>query len=134
MAKGKSSVDKYYDNLVEQDRVDTLFKPLEKENEKHLQEIEQLKFILKNCYYNKNRLIEEINRSNAGFGFSDKETLKRIANSIGLKSETELEMGIPITFWADILMFEFHAFVSNVIRCCNFLTIFKLKNVDEIQI
>lgn len=138
MAEGKipietsSKVD--YDKLVGQDRVDVIFKPLEKEHGKHLQEIEELEFLFRNCCYNKNRLIEEIDRSRAGFGFPNNETAKKFADSMGIKKPKDrFEMGIPITLWADIIIFEFHAFLSNIIRCCNFLAIFKLKNVDKIQ-
>ena len=124
----------YYDKLVQQDRVNTLFKPLEEKHGKHLQEIEELKFLFENCCYNESRLMEEINRSRAGFSFPNNETAKKFADSMRLKKlGDKLEMGIPITLWADILIFEFHAFLSNVIRCCNFLTSFKLKNVDKIQ-
>lgn len=118
----------YYDKLVQQDRVDALFKPIEKGHENHLQEIEELKFLFKNCCYNENRLMEEINRTRSGFNLPDHETAKKIVNHTGIK-----KIVIPTTMWADILTFEFHAFVINVIRCCNFLTLFKLRNVDEIK-
>ena len=123
-----------YDKLVGQDKVDALFKPLEEKYEDHKEEIEELKFLFKDCCYNESRLMGEINRQRAGFSFPDDETVKKTAKSMGLKKpKDKFELGIPITLWADILMFEFHAFVSNMIRCCNFLTLFKLKNVDKIK-
>lgn len=123
-----------YDKLVGQNRVDALFKPLGEKYEDHKEEIEELKFLFKNCCYNESRLMGEIERSRKGFGFPDDETKKKIAQSMGLKEVGDgIEIGLPTTLWSDILTFEVHALLSNIIRCCTYLTKFKMRNLDGLK-
>ena len=117
--------------LCDQKLVDSVFMPIKKKFPTLEKDIEQIEFTFKNSCYNKNRLIEDINRSRNGFEFPDDDTALKIANSMGLKkSKTKFEMHIPLTLWADIIIFELNAFSTNVIRTANFLLRFKLKHWD----
>ncbi len=123
-----------YDKLVQQARVDSLFKPLKEEYEDNLEEIEELEFLFKNCCYNESRVIGEIDRSRSGFQPPSKEQKRNIANMFGLvKAGSKAELGVPVTVWSDMLVFEFHALLSNIVRCCNYATKFKLKNLDKAE-
>lgn len=121
-----------YDELVQQSRVDSLFKPLKERFARHLEEIDELEFLFKNCCYNESRILGEINLLRAGFVPPSEETKVNVVKTFRLKNlGSKVEMGIPTTLWDDILLFEFHAFLSNIVRCCNFLTIFKMRRIDN---
>ncbi len=75
------------------------------------EDIEKIKFLFRNCCYNKNRFEEEFNRDE-GWKF-DKGFFKH--NNLKLKAQ------IPFTMWADIHVFEFNSFLFNVSRLINFL-------------
>ncbi len=123
-----------YDKLVQQDRVDSIFNPILEKFGNHKEEIKELEFLFKNCCYNESRLMAEIERSREGISFPDEETKKKTAQTIGLKKVGDrAEVGIPTTFQADIMTFELHALLSNIVRCCNYFTKFKLKNVDKVN-
>lgn len=118
--------------LCDQKLVDSAFMPIKKRFPTLKEEIEQIEFTFKNSCYNKNRLIEEINRSRNGFEFPDNGKALKNANSMGLtKPKTKFELKIPLTIRADIIVFELNAFLTNVIRTVNFLLRFKLKYWDK---
>lgn len=105
--------------LCNQKRVDSLFIPIKDKNPKLKDKIEQIEFLFKNSIYNFNRLRGEIGRLNQGFNFPD--------------TPYYFQMKIPVTVWADILVFEFQSCLYNIIRTANFLTVFNVKEINSIN-
>ncbi len=105
------------DKLCEQKRVDNLFIPIKKKFPKLKEEIEQIEFLFKNSIYNKNRMLEELERSNEGFEFQN--------------NTFSFEMKIPIIVWQDIIGFEFQSCLYNLIRTINYILKFKLQQLDK---
>jgi len=96
-------------------------------------DIESIRFLFQNCCYNNNRLKEEFDRSRGGFGKPSQLELEKIVENFKIEKSKTLNIGIPITFWAYIYLFEFHSLLSNLIRCCNFITKFKMELIDDFK-
>jgi len=121
-------------DLCDQKLVTSVFRPIKGQFPRLNEEIEQIEFLFKNACYNKNKLIEEINKSRKGISFPRDKDVLEIASAMGLrKAKQTLSLGVPFVVWADIIVFEFHACLGNIMRTVNFLLSFKLKYWDKIK-
>jgi len=94
-------------------------------------ELEMIELSLKNSFYNRNRIQEECDRTNAGFKkFTNEENLE-LCKKFGIKPGESKEVKVETTIIADIFTFEFTSFMINIIRFCNFIVSFKMKAFDN---
>ena len=114
------------DELCNQELVNEIFIPIKKKSKDNIEEIE---FLFKNCCYNLNRMIMEINKIseeiNVNPSLYSSEVLEKLPKGFEL-----LKIRFD-TVWEDMIVFEFQSFLTNFMRTINFLVKFDLKEADK---
>jgi hypothetical protein len=116
------------DNLCNQKTVNETFFPIKEKLDSLGEDIEEIEFLFKNCWYNFNSLTKKLEELGEKIPLNPKiqETLQEFGEEA---PKDVLKIGnIPI--WEDIIVFEFHSFLTNIMRSVNFLIKFNLKNKE----
>lgn len=120
------------DDLCNQKKVNETFIPIKEKLDTIKQDIEEIEFLFKNCWYNFNCLIIRKKEFEEKFKLNPKikNTIKKYEGSV---PEEVVKFG-DLTIYEDTLVFEFHSFLTNIIRTIDFWVKFNLKNKEgEVQ-
>mgnify|MGYP001578276828 CR=1 FL=1 len=103
------------------------FFPIKEKLDALKKDVEEIELLFKNCWYNFNRIRERKKEMEENLRINPKviEDLKKWRKTIDLPDKI---IELYVTIWEDIIVFEFHSFLTNVMRTTNFLANFTLKN------
>lgn len=116
------------EDLCNQKKVNETFVPIKERLDFIKGDIEEIEFLFKNCWYNFNCLMIRKKEFEEGFKINPKikDTIKKYEK---LVPEEVVKFG-NLTIYEDTLIFEFHSFLTNIIRTVDFWMKFNLKNKE----
>ena len=116
-------------NLCNQKIVNEIFFPIKEKFNYLKEDIEEVELLFKNCWYNFNSLVQRIKEIEEEIELNPKikETLQQYKENI----PKEILRIKNMTIWEDTIIFEFHSFLTNVMRTINFVIKFNLKNKEK---
>jgi len=119
----------YIDNLCNQKIVNETFFPIKEKFNSLKEDVEEIELLFKNCWYNFNGLMKRVKEIEESIRLNPKikETLQQYKEYV----PKEVMRFSNMTIWEDIIIFEFHAFLTNIMRTINFLIKFNLKNKEK---